>query len=95
MDVDSFEDTQARATTIATPIVQQFDIPPDAVIPPTPEEIAWGTQERADEDVHYLRCMIDNLKRNATGMNPVLLLEQRRMLEQTASRGSAAAQQRA
>ena len=92
MDVDSFGDTQARSTTIVNRIVQHIDLPPDAVIPPTSDEIAWGTQQRADEDMHFMHFMIDNLRRNATVMNPVVLLEQRRMLEQSAASGSAAAQ---
>ena len=92
MDVDSFGDTQARSTTIIDPVVQYVNLPPEAVVPPTPDEIAWGTQERAEEDMLYLHCMCKNLKDNAKEMHPVLLLEQKRMLERSASYGSIAAQ---
>ena len=92
MEVDGFGDTQARSTTIATPIVQNIDLPLGAEIPSTAKEIAWGALERADEDMIFMHQMIRHLRRNATDMNPVDLLESRRMLEQTAANGSVAAQ---
>ena len=92
MDVGSVGNAQARSTTIVTLVVQYIDLPTDAVIPPTPEEIDWYTRQRAGEDMNHLHYMIDNLKRNATEMSPVLLLEQRIMLDKSAFFGSAAAQ---
>ena len=92
MEVDGFGDTQARSTTIVTPIVQNIDLPLGAEIPSTAKEIAWGALERADEDMIFMHQMIRHLRRNAADMNPVDLLESRRMLEQTAANGSVAAQ---
>ena len=52
-----------------------------------------GALEReADEGQIYLHQLITMLQRNAMYMNPVDLIEGRRMLEQTASKGSAVAQ---
>ena len=92
MEVDGFGDTQARSTTIVTPIVQNIDLPLGAEIPSTAKEIAWGALERADEDMIFMHQMIRHLRRNAADMNPVDLLESRRMLEQTAANGSVATQ---
>ena len=40
MDVDSVGDTHACSPTIIDPVVQHVNLPPEAEIPPTPDEIA-------------------------------------------------------
>ena len=92
MEVYDFGATQVRSTTVVNPIVQNFQMPPGAEIPVDVEDLAWGALEKADGDQIYLHQLIRTLRRNATYMNPVDMLEAKRMLEQTASKGSAVAQ---
>ena len=92
MGVDGFGGTQARSTTVVTPIVQTSQLPPGADLPINPEDVAWGALEgEADESQIILQQLITMLQRNATNMNPVDITEARRTLEQSASKGSAAA----
>ena len=85
--------TQARSTTVVTPIVQTSQLPPGADLPINPDDVAWGALEgEADESQIILQQLITMLQRNATNTNPVDITEARRTLEQSASKGSTAAQ---
>ncbi len=92
MGVDGFGGTQARSTTVVTPVVQTSQFPPGAGLPINPEDVAWGAFEgEADESKVILQQLIMMLQNNATHMNPVDITGTRRTLEQSASKGSAAA----
>ncbi len=92
MGVGDFGGTQALSTPIVTPIVQTTQLPPGADLPIDPHDVARGALEgEAGECKIIMQQLITMLLNNATHMNPVDISGTRRTLEQSASKGSAAA----